>query len=545
MRFPGWLSACLTLSLACAPLAQSAHPPRSSLPISDWRRSGVCYEIFVRSFYDSNGDGIGDLNGLTAKLDYINDGKPGGKDLGARCVWLMPIVASPSYHGYDATDYYHVNKDYGTDADFKRFVRAAHARGIHVLVDMVLNHTSNEHPWFQAALHDTASPYRKYYRFSPTEPAQKGPWGQVAWHKSPVRNEWYYGVFWSGMPDLNYDTPAVRQEAKKIARYWLVDMGVDGFRLDAVPYLVEEGDTLAGSRGTHRLLAEYARYVHSVRPSAFTVGEVYDSIGTMLTYYPDQLDDYFAFGASDALLDGVRTGNAANVLAPFLRLQAALPADRYAPFQRNHDQPRTMTVLGGDRQKAREAVTLLLTLPGFPFVYYGEEIGMSGDKPDERLRTPMQWTSGATVGFTTAKPWEAPQSDAAATNVAAQTDDASSLLSLYRKLIALRGSNAALAAGTLVPLTTSDPSVVAYARRAGRRTVIVVANLGTTPKRGITVSSGNDALARGRYAARSLLDATRGKMVEVTSAGRFDGYQPIDTLAAESAYVIELSLTSK
>jgi len=188
----------------------------------------VCYEIFVRSFYDSNGDGIGDLNGLIQKLDYV-------AGLGVDCIWLMPVAASPSYHGYDVSDYYRVEPAYGTNDDFKQLVAAAHRRGIALLVDMVLNHSSSEHPYFQAALHDTTSPYRAWYRFAPTAQGKD-------WHHSPVRDEYYYGLFWSGMPDLNYETPAVREEAKQIARFWLRDMGVDGFRLDAVPYLVEQGD---------------------------------------------------------------------------------------------------------------------------------------------------------------------------------------------------------------------------------------------------------------------------------------------------------------
>src|SRR5689334_22077747 len=183
-----------------------------------WVRGATCYEVFVRSFYDSDGDGDGDLKGLTAKLDYINDGNPASRtSLGARCIWLMPIMESPSYHGYDATDYYRVALAYGTNDDFKALVAAAHKRGIHVLIDMVLNHTSNEHLWFQAALRDTTSPYRTWYRWSATKPDAKGPWGQEVWYKSPVRDEYYYAVFWSGMPDLNYETPAVRAEVKKIA----------------------------------------------------------------------------------------------------------------------------------------------------------------------------------------------------------------------------------------------------------------------------------------------------------------------------------------
>src|SRR2546429_7155574 len=228
------------LLLACAATtslaAQQATGPA-------WTHGGVCYEIFVRSFYDSNGDGIGDLNGLIQKLDYV-------AGLGVDCIWLMPVAASPSYHGYDVSDYYRVEPAYGSNDDFKRLVVEAHRRGIVVLVDMVLNHSSSEHPYFQAALRDTTSPYRTWYRFSPT-PLGKGPWGGEAWHRSPVRDAYYYGVFWSGMPDLNYQTPAVREEANKIATFWLREMGVDGFRLDAVPYVVEEGTCLARGPGTH------------------------------------------------------------------------------------------------------------------------------------------------------------------------------------------------------------------------------------------------------------------------------------------------------
>src|SRR5437762_9320362 len=180
--------------------------PLAAQQPSDWKKGAVCYEVFVRSFYDSNGDGIGDLNGLAQKLDYV-------KGLGASCIWLMPVAASPSYHGYDVSDYYKVEPAYGTNDDFKRLVKEAHRRGIVVLVDMVLNHSSSEHPYFQAALHDTTSPYRAWYRFAP-QPLGQGPWGGAAWHRSPVRDEYYYGVFWSGMPDLNYETPAVREGAK-------------------------------------------------------------------------------------------------------------------------------------------------------------------------------------------------------------------------------------------------------------------------------------------------------------------------------------------
>src|SRR5262245_50125011 len=170
--------------LAMAPPGRLEAQPVTSTPASDWKRGAVCYEVFVRSFYDSDGDGIGDFNGLRQKLDYINDGDPRStRDLGARCIWLMPVVASPSYHGYDATTYYRVNPQYGTNDDFKELVAAAHRRGIRVLVDMVLNHVSNEHPIFKDALLNPGSRYRSWFRWSPTKPDIKGPWGQQVWHK--------------------------------------------------------------------------------------------------------------------------------------------------------------------------------------------------------------------------------------------------------------------------------------------------------------------------------------------------------------------------
>ena len=533
---PRIVSATLSVALLLAPAAAAQSPDTS-----DWRHGAVCYEIFVRSFYDSDGDGIGDLNGLIEKLDYINDGTPEmRRDLGARCIWLMPVAASPSYHGYDVKNYYRVNPEYGSNDDFKRLVAEAHRRGIRVLVDMVLNHASSEHPYFKDALLNPSSPYRDWFRWSPTKPEQKGPWGQDVWHRSPVRDEYYYGIFWSGMPDLNYETAAVREEAKKVATFWLEDMGVDGFRLDAIPYLVEEGTRLSGTPGTHALLREYAAHVRRVAPRSYTVGEVWDSVGSVLPYYPDQLDSHFAFAASDALLEAVRTGSAKKLFEPYVRLQRAVPAERWSPFLRNHDQTRTMTVLGGDIARNRLAVTLLLTLPGLPFVYYGEEIGMTGDKPDPRLRTPMHWTRGPAAGFTQGTAWEPLQPDSMTANVEVLTDDPNSLLNLHRRLIHLRGANSALGAGELVPLTASSDAVAAYLRRDGQRTVLVIANLGATPLTRVTVTSPDRAVPAGRYAPASLLGGPPAQALRVTSNGRIQRYAPLPSLGPMEVHVLEL-----
>ena len=425
----------------------------------------ACYEVFVRSFYDSNGDGIGDLRGLTQKLDYI-------AGLGVDCVWLMPVAESPSYHGYDVTNYYKIEPDYGTNDDFRAFVTAAHQRHVRVLVDLVLNHVSSEHRFFQEALRDTASPHRNWFRWSKT--------GGNDWHHSPVRDEYYYGLFWSGMPDLNYENPAVLEEMKHVARFWLDSMHVDGFRLDAVRHLIEVGDQNSNTSGTHEVLRQFGQYVRTVAPQSYTIGEVWDNTDVILTYYRDQLDAYFAFPISEALMDAVRTGKTGALLPTVAQFQRAEPAWRWAPFQRNHDQTRTMSAFGNDVAAARLAATILLTLPGVPFIYYGEEIGMTGDKPDERLRTPMQW-SGTSAGFTNGIPWEAAQADSLTVNVVAEDHAPNSLLSLYRQLIHRRASHPALRDGELIPVETGSESVLAYIRKAGSRAVLVVANLGTTP----------------------------------------------------------------
>ena len=445
-----------------------------------WWRNGVCYEVFVRSFYDSDGDGIGDLRGLTSRLDYINDGNPNStKSLGANCIWLMPIDKATSYHGYDVVDYYHVDPHYGTADDFRELIRRAHDRGIRVIVDFVPNHSSSEHPFFESALSDPSSKYRGWYRLSATKPAQLGPWGQPAWHKSPVHDEYYWGVFWHGMPDWNYENPAVLDEMLNVTKFWLTTMHADGFRFDAIPYLVERGDTLMHSRGTHEVLRRFGSAIRAQSPQSFTIGEESD-IPALPSYYPDQLDSYFEFGVAAGTMEAARTGNASAFIREISRANA-MPEGRWAPFLTNHDQPRVMTVLNGDPARARVAASAMLLLPGTPFVYYGEEIGMVGDKPDEQIRTPMQWSAANGGGFTTRSPWEALQRDWASKNVAAQDDDSASLLNHYRRLIHLRSAHVALARGELIVGATSTPSTAAYLRRTGEESALVIVNFGDAP----------------------------------------------------------------
>jgi glycosidase len=440
--------------------------------------------VFVRSFYDSDGDGIGDLRGLTARLDYINDGNPSSdRSLGANCIWLMPIDKAMSYHGYDVVDYYHVDPRYGTDDDFRNLVVEAHKRGIHVILDFVPNHTGSQNPWFESALNDPGSKYRDWYRWSKSRPAQKGPWGQEAWHKSPVRDEYYYGVFWHEMPDLNYENPSVRAEMQKVLTYWLKDMHADGFRFDAIPYLVEDGDQLQHSRGTHDVLRQLGKAVRAAASEPFTVGEMTDeSPGVLESYYPDQLDSYFGFEVARATLQAAATGNASNFFKTVAQANVKFPGGRWSPFLTNHDQPRVMTALG-DAAKTRVAASAMLMLPGMPFVYYGEEIGMVGPKPDEMIRTPMQWSSASNGGFTTGTPWESLQPDWKAKNAASQDSIPASLLNHYRKLIHVRNAHPALNRGMLTMLQTEDTTgtTVAWLRSSASEIFIIFVNFGSRP----------------------------------------------------------------
>ena len=240
----------------------------------------------------------------------------------------MPVAQSPSYHGYDVTNYYQVNRDYGSNEDFRRLMTEAHGQGIRVVVDLVLNHMSSEHPYFKSALLDPESPWRDWFLWSPTERKSKG-WSVPTWHKAPDRNEYYYGLFWQGMPDLNLANPAVTAEARNIVRYWLEEMDVDGFRLDAVGLFFENGDDPRNGPGTHPWLRDFSAWIRQVKPASFTVGEVWDSVETMRAYYPDQLDAYFAFPLADAIIDAARSGSSRSLLYQLAQIQRAFPAGRY------------------------------------------------------------------------------------------------------------------------------------------------------------------------------------------------------------------------
>jgi glycosidase len=509
-----------------------------------WWDSAVCYEVFIRSFSDSDGNGIGDINGLIQKLDYINDGNPASKkDLGATCIWLMPVTQAASYHGYDTTDYNTVSKDYGTNADFKRLIAAAHKRGINVIIDLVLNHVSIQHPWFQDALSNPNSRYRDWFIWSPTDPGYRGPWGEQVWHRAPGRNEYYYGIFWEGMPDLNYRNPDVTAEAEKISAFWLNEMSVDGFRLDAIKHVVESGTQQENTRETHAWIREYASFLRNTKPNIFTVGEIFGGRpGVLDEYYPDQLDTYFEFAIGEGILRAAKSGDARDFLRPAAAAYDRLPYQRYAPFLTNHDQERAMTTFGSDVGRARIAAVALLTMPGLPFVYYGEEIGMTGTQPDERLRTPMQWSNEKGGGFTSGQAWEGFQSDLATANVATQDGDPNSLLNHYRTLIHLHTSIPALANGSFTALETSGtPAVAAYVRHSGDSAVLVVLNFGTQPVDGTTIAVAASDLAPGTYRLTSLIGNALATDLVVGTGGAIVKMTPLASLAPQTGYIFRLN----
>jgi alpha-amylase len=529
------------LVLAMAPASATAQAPVDPLPT--WRESGVCYEVFVRSFFDSDGDGVGDLRGLIAKLDYINDGDAStDSDLGATCIWLMPVAQSPSYHGYDVTNYYEVNRDYGTNDDFRTLMAEARRRGIHVVVDLVVNHMAAEHPIFRHALAYDDSPYRDWFTWAPAPRPSPG-WEAPVWHRAWSRDEYYYGLFWSGMPDINLSNRAATEKLQDVARFWIDEMGVDGFRLDAVGHFFEgPAGEWKHDPAVHPWLRDFKAFMRTVRPDVFTVGEVWDNIDAIRPYYPDQLDSYFMFEVADALVEAVRTGAGRTFMAAVTKAQTELPRGRWSPFMRNHDQTRTMTALDGDPARARVAATLLLTLPGFPFLYYGEELGMSADKPDPRLRTPMPWTPERAGGFTTGMPWEPLQPDSMTANVAVQDADPGSLLNHHRRLIRLRASTPALGAtGEFNALETGNDAVVAYLRRRGEQSVLVIANLGDAAVNRLALTSSDAVLPAGRYTARPIFGEAARSSLRVSANGRIQRWVALPAIAPHTAVVLEIT----
>jgi len=508
-----------------------------------WWNDRVFYEIFVRSFYDSDGDGTGDLQGLIDKLDYLNDGDPETTDdLGITGIWLMPIFESPSYHGYDVVDYHEIESDYGDSDTFRRFLAEAHARGIRVIVDLVLNHTSSEHPWFLDAASGPNAEHRDWYIWSLKNPGYSGPWGEPVWHL--MNGQYYYGVFWSGMPDLNYRNEEVTMKMQDIARFWLEEMGVDGFRLDAIKHLIEEGRVQENTKATHEWLRGFYQFHKGINEEALTVGEVWDETSQILPYYGQQVDMCFEFNLAEAILRSVREEDPRYLQEVQAEVESLYPYHQYATFLTNHDQDRVMTQLGGDWEMAKLAATIYLTMPGVPFIYYGEEIGMKGKKPDEYIRTPMQWTSGANAGFSPAMPWKRVNLDYETKNVETQLADPDSLLNHYRKLIYLRSEHAALPIGIRIPLQCSRDEVYAYLRQWEGEDILVLLNFSGRAIHDYQLTLAESDILAGAYSPRDLLNDAKVAELTVNANGGFSNYQPVSVLEPHGGYIILLQPNS-
>ncbi len=456
---------------------------------SEWWNSAVFYEIFVRSFQDSNNDGIGDIPGLISRLDYLNDGVAGkGNDLEIDALWLTPIFKSGSYHGYDTEDYYNINPEYGNMEDFERLVKEAHKRGIKIILDLVVNHTSQNHPWFIASLANQA-PYSDYYVWQkqlPSGPWAK-PWGggdaHSVWNYRADRGEYYYTAFSSRMPDLNLKNPQVKNEIYNIADFWLLK-GVDGFRLDAARYLIETGPgpRQSDTRETLDFWRKFAAHVKSVKPETFLIGEIWTSNEKVSKYYlrGKGLDMCFNFELADKIPAAARFGNMDGISEVFKNLKKwRVPFSFYAPFLSNHDTIRSLNVMNNNILNSRIAAVMLLTLPGSPFIYYGEEIGMVQENGGSDLlkRAPMYWDTNFNAGFSKASQlWQPQVPQRPEGYVLYQQNNTDTLFRLYRKMIQIRKKNPVLTDGSLDFLDTGNDKVIAYRRFNKTEEIIIMLN---------------------------------------------------------------------
>lgn len=446
-----------------------------------WYKNAVFYEVAVRAFYDGNGDGNGDLCGLASKLNYL-------KELGVDCLWLLPIFESPlKDDGYDIADYRKIHPDFGSLQDFKKLVAAIHRRGMRIIIDLVLNHTSDQHPWFQAARTGIDSPYHEYYVWSDDEHKysqariifvdnEKSNWG---W--DPRAERFYWHRFYSCQPDLNYDNPAVQEEMLDIVRFWL-DVGVDGFRADAVPYLFErEGTNCENLPETHAFLKRLRRFIDEHYPGRILLCEANQLPTEVREYFGD--GDEFHLGFHFPLMPRLFMSIQKSSVSPLAWVMSQTPqipeVCQWCTFLRNHDEltlemvtqadrqwmweqfapePRMRQNLGirrrlaplleNDQRRIELAYSLLFTLPGSPVIYYGDEIGMGDDIwLDDRdgLRTPMQWNSRPNAGFSDADPFHLyapvvsdPSLGPEHVNVADQRKKPASLLNAVRKMVKTR-----------------------------------------------------------------------------------------------------------
>ncbi len=485
-----------------------------------WYKDAIIYQVHVRTFYDSNGDGIGDFQGLEQRLDYL-------EQLGIDAIWLMPFFPSPLRDdGYDIADYKAVHASYGNLEDFKSFLNSAHRRGIRVIIEMVLNHTSDQHPWFQQSRSSQDNPYRDWYVWSDTDTRYKGTriifldTEMSNWAWDPVSKAYYWHRFFSHQPDLNYDNPAVREQMWEVMKFWL-NMGVDGFRLDAVPYLVErEGTNCENLPETHAILKDFRRRLDEQFPGRMLLAEANQWPADLRPYFADG-DEFhmaFHFPLMPRMFMGVKLEDR-KPITEILQQTPEIPAScQWCLFLRNHDEltlemvtdierdymydvyaenktmrlnlgirRRLSPLLDNDRRRVELLNGMLMSLPGTPIIYYGDEIGMGdninlGDR--NGVRTPMQWSGGWNGGFSTADPETLyaplilnPVYGYPAINVLSQRRSEHSLLSWMRRTIAVRRSTKVFGNGSIEFLYPANHRILAYMRRFENETVLVVNNL--------------------------------------------------------------------
>lgn len=455
-----------------------------------WPKAGVTYEIFVQSFNDSNGDGIGDINGVTEKLDYVSE-------LGANAIWFMPIMPSPSYHKYDVTDYKAIHPDYGTIDDFKNLLNEAHKRDIKIVIDLIINHSSSEHPWFLESKKGRDNPYRDYYVWAQKDTIADFIEKKVItldsdnirqWHDPGFGEDFYYGFFIGGMPDLNFDNPKLRQEIYDIGKFWLEEIGVDGFRLDAAKHIYPD----ERAADNHEFWKDFRAEMTKIKPDIYLVGEVYDKKEVVAPFLPGlpalfNFDFHYTLIESLNKMDGMLLAKKQKEVLDFYQSITSDFID--ATISSNHDQPRLLNELNSDSKKYKQAIAILMSMPGAPYIYYGEEIGMLGLKPDEQIREPFLWDiQSKDTGRTT---WIKPiySTDKTVTPLAIQKEDPSSYFNHYKKLIHLRNSSPALAIGSMeLPQDSYPKSLMAYERKSEQQELFVFHNVGditievTTPK---------------------------------------------------------------
>jgi maltose alpha-D-glucosyltransferase / alpha-amylase len=497
-------------------------PPAEQRSADDglWYKDAIFYEVYVRGFFDSNGDGKGDLRGLIEKLPYLSD-------LGVTCLWLMPIFASPlKDDGYDVADFRDIHPTLGTIADFEALTEAAHQRGMRIITDLVFNHTSDQHPWFQEARHDRNSPKRDYYVWSDSTDRYRG--ARVIfkdtehsnWTYDAVAQQHFWHRFYSHQPDLNYDNPAVRREILTVMAYWL-DRGIDGFRVDAVPYLYErEGTHCENLAETHEFCKEMRSFVDQHYPGTFLLAEANQWPNDLMAYFGngDEFHCAFNFPLMPRMFMAIRREQCWPIIEIMDQMPSIPPACQWALFLRNHDEltlemvsdeerdymyreyakdPRMRLNLGirrrlaplvdYDRRQMELLYSLLLTLPGSPVLYYGDEIGMGdniylGDR--NGVRTPMHWSGDRNAGFSRADPSQLyqavlldPVCHYQAINVEAQVRSPTSLLQWLRRLIRVRRRYPAFGRGTLKFVPCENRRVVAYLREYADETLLIVNNL--------------------------------------------------------------------